>query len=125
MFNDILQDYMIQKKFSQQQMAEILEVSQKVISNWLKGNLPQGNNVLLICKKLNITPNEIFTNEQNKQINNSFNNNSGTIANTNSFNKNFNETKNLQNNEQELIKAFNELSEQDKEKALKLIKALK
>ena len=52
---------MIEKHFSQQQLADALGINQTSVSQWLLGNKkPSYESILLLYEKFGITPNEIF-----------------------------------------------------------------
>ena len=68
---EYIKEIMIENGLSQTQLAQILNVSQKTISNWLNGvDKPNAASLLAIYEKFNITPNEILninTNEEQAQ----------------------------------------------------------
>lgn len=78
--SEIIREILTENNLSQDQLAKILNVSQKAISNWVNGvDTPKGSSMLLIYEKFNITPNEILGIEEPKNfkkisITNSFNN---------------------------------------------------
>ena len=52
---------MIDKNLSQQKLADILEVNQTTVSQWLRGKKkPSYDNILLFCQKFNVEPNQFF-----------------------------------------------------------------
>lgn len=58
---DILKQIMSDNSLTQQKLADILGVNQTTISQWLLGNKkPSYDNIMLICEKFGITPNELF-----------------------------------------------------------------
>lgn len=58
---EILKQIMVEKKYSQQKMADILGVNQTTISQWLLGRKKPGyDNIKAIYDKFGITPNEFF-----------------------------------------------------------------
>lgn len=83
--SEIIKEILISNNLSQDRLAKILNVSQKAISNWINGaDTPKASSMLLIYEKFGITPNELLGIEEPKNfkrisINNSFNNNSGSI----------------------------------------------
>lgn len=60
-YNEIIKDIMVERKLSQQKMAEILQVNQTTISQWLLGRKkPSFDNIVAIYTHFGITPNELF-----------------------------------------------------------------
>ena len=58
---DIIKQLMYDNNLSQQKFANIIGVNQTTVSQWLLGNKkPTYENIDMICKKFNITPNEFF-----------------------------------------------------------------
>ncbi|MFI3164961.1 MAG: helix-turn-helix transcriptional regulator [Bacillota bacterium] len=58
---ELLEQIMIEKKLSQQKIAEILEVNQTTVSQWLLGRKKPGyDNIRSICKNFEVSPNEFF-----------------------------------------------------------------
>lgn len=58
---DILKQIMSDNSLTQQKLADILGVNQTTISQWLLDNKkPSYDNIMLICEKFGITPNELF-----------------------------------------------------------------
>ena len=58
---EILKQIMVEKKYRQQKMADILGVNQTTISQWLLGRKKPGyDNIKAIYDKFGITPNEFF-----------------------------------------------------------------
>ena len=58
-----------EKNLTQEQLAEILGVSNKTISKWECGkSLPDFSLVELLCKTLEITSSELFTGEDNNNL---------------------------------------------------------
>lgn len=58
-----------EKNLTQEQLAEILGVSNKTISKWENGkSLPDFSLVELLCKTLEITSSELFTGEDNNDL---------------------------------------------------------
>ena len=58
---EIIKQLMIEKHFSQQQLADALGINQTSVSQWLLGNKkPSYESILLLYEKFGITPNEIF-----------------------------------------------------------------
>lgn len=67
---EIIKEIMNTNKLSQMQLANILNVSQKAISNWLSGaDKPTARNVLTIYEKFGITPNELLGLEEPENFN--------------------------------------------------------
>lgn len=83
--SEIIKEILDENNLSQEELAKILNISQKSISNWLNGkSLPKVDTVIKIYKNFNITPNELLgieepQNFKNFAIKDSFNNNSGNI----------------------------------------------
>lgn len=66
---EIIKEIMETNELCQMQLAKILCVSQKCISNWINGiNLPNGQSLLEIYKKFGITPNEVLGVDELKKI---------------------------------------------------------
>lgn len=60
-YSEILKDIMNDKNLSQAKLAEILNVNQTTISQWLLGKKkPNYDNILAIYEKFDITPNELM-----------------------------------------------------------------
>lgn len=77
--SEILRDIMIDNNLSQTQLANMLNVSQKAISNWLNGvDKPNTASLLTIYNNFGITPNELLDIEQ-RQIGNEIQNQSYTL----------------------------------------------
>lgn len=54
---------MIENDLSQEKFAKIVGVNQTTVSQWLLGRKKPGlDNIVMICKKFNITPNDFFGN---------------------------------------------------------------
>ena len=61
MYIEIIKQIMIDKNLSQQKLADILEVNQTTVSQWLRGKKkPSYDNILLFCQKFNVEPNQFF-----------------------------------------------------------------
>ena len=60
-YKEIIKQIMIDNKLSQQGIADILEVNQTTVSQWLLGKKKPGyDSILLIYKKFDIEPNILF-----------------------------------------------------------------
>lgn len=60
-YQEILQQLLIDRNMSQQQLADTLGVNQTTVSQWLLGNKKPGyESIKLIHEKFGITPNELF-----------------------------------------------------------------
>lgn len=60
---DTIKDLMIENNLSQEKFAKIVGVNQTTVSQWLLGRKKPGlDNIVMICKKFNITPNDFFGN---------------------------------------------------------------
>ena len=58
---ELIKSIMVDKKLSQQKFAEEIGVNQTTVSQWLLGNKkPSYDNIITICTKFNLTPNEFF-----------------------------------------------------------------
>lgn len=58
---EILNNIMIRKGLNQQSVADILQVNQTTVSQWVLGKKkPTYDNNLSICKNFEISPNEFF-----------------------------------------------------------------
>lgn len=65
----IIEEILITNNFSQTDLALIMRVSQKAVSNWINGKeLPQVKNIITIYKKFGITPNELLGLEEPKNF---------------------------------------------------------
>ena len=49
------------KKLSLQNLAEGVGVSRQTVNDWIRGQVPKGNHLLLLCKLLDINPNTLFS----------------------------------------------------------------
>lgn len=57
----VIKSVMIEKNLSQQKFAEIIGVNQTTVSQWLLGKKKPGyDNILHICERFDISPNEFF-----------------------------------------------------------------
>ena len=66
---EIIKEILIVNGLSQDKLAQILDVSQKSISNWLNGNdVPKAHNLVRIYEKFGITPNEMLGIEEPKSF---------------------------------------------------------
>lgn len=64
-----LKKYRMFRQITQQQLANILGKSKSVISNWERGeNFPNPHECEQICRVLDITPNQLFGWEENKDF---------------------------------------------------------
>ena len=67
--HEIIKELLEENKLSQEQLAKILNVSQKAISNWVNEiDTPKASSMLLIYEKFGITPNELLGLEELKEI---------------------------------------------------------
>lgn len=58
---DIIQQLMAEKGLSQQDLADILQVNQTTVSQWLLGRKkPSYDSILLLYEKFGIEPNILF-----------------------------------------------------------------
>ena len=58
---EILNNIMIRKGLNPQSVADIVQVNQTTVGQWLLGKKkPTYNNILSICKNFEISPNEFF-----------------------------------------------------------------
>lgn len=58
---EVLKEIMTINNLSQQKLADILGVNQTTVSQWLLGKKKPGyDSIMLIYKKFNIEPNELF-----------------------------------------------------------------
>ena len=66
---EIIKDILIENDLSQQELANILGLGQKTISDWILGKtLPNSNSIIAIYEKFGITPNELLGIEERKYI---------------------------------------------------------
>ena len=58
---EILKDIMLENNLNQGKLAQIIGVNQTTISQWLLGKKkPSYDNIVSLCDKFNITPNDFF-----------------------------------------------------------------
>ena len=68
--HEIIKDILEENGLSQQALADILDVSQKAISNWVNGiDTPKASSMIAIYEKFGITPNELLGIEECKYNN--------------------------------------------------------
>ena len=48
------------KRLSLQNLAEGVGISGQTVNDWIKGQVPKGNHLLLLCKLLDINPKAFF-----------------------------------------------------------------
>lgn len=66
--SDTIKDIMHENGLSQIQIAQVLKVSQKAISNWINNiDKPNSTSLLAIYENFGITPNEILSIETKQQ----------------------------------------------------------
>jgi len=56
------------KKLSLQALAEGVGVSRQTINDWIKGQVPKGNHLLLLCKLLGANPGDFFSGDVENDI---------------------------------------------------------
>ncbi|MDD4197623.1 MAG: helix-turn-helix transcriptional regulator [Syntrophorhabdaceae bacterium] len=56
------------KRLSLQALAAGVGVSRQTINDWVKGQVPKGNHLLLLCKLLGTSPNTLFSGEAHNDI---------------------------------------------------------
>lgn len=67
--DEYIREIMINNGLSQMQLAKILNVSQKAISNWLNTiDKPNASSLLSIYEKFGITPNELLEIDTNTEL---------------------------------------------------------
>lgn len=67
--SEIIKDLLQENGLSQDQLAKILNISQKAISNWInEKDTPKASSMILIYEKYGITPNELLGIEDTKNI---------------------------------------------------------
>ena len=60
-FKEIVKDILVTYGYSQQKLADELNVNQTTVSQWLLGHKkPSYDSIEMIYKKFKITPNEVF-----------------------------------------------------------------
>ena len=58
---EVIKQLMSEKNINQQKLADILNVNQTTISQWLLGKKkPSYDNIMVFYEKFGITPNELF-----------------------------------------------------------------
>ena len=68
-FSDNLKNFRIFRGLSQRQIAMAVNKTSAVISNWEKGiNSPDLDSLEVLCKVLDVTPNELLGWEQNEEF---------------------------------------------------------
>lgn len=66
---DIIKEILSANSLSQDKLANILNVSQKAISNWVNGaDVPKASSMLLIYENFGISPNELLGIEEPKSF---------------------------------------------------------
>ena len=66
--NEVIKEILIENQLSQQALADILEVSQKAVSNCVNGiDTLKASSMIAIYEKFGITPNELMGIEEIKQ----------------------------------------------------------
>ena len=66
---EVIEEILVANNFSQADLALIMHVSQKAVSNWINGKeLPQVRNIIMIYEKFGITPNELLGLEEPKSF---------------------------------------------------------
>ena len=69
LISDIVKEILETNNLSQEKLAKILKVSQKSISNWLRGvDMPKSRSILSFYEKFGITPNELMGLEEPKSF---------------------------------------------------------
>ncbi len=63
-----IKEYAKDKKLSIQNLANEVGVSRQTVNDWINGQVPKGNHLLLLCKFFNTNPNDFFTNNIEKLI---------------------------------------------------------
>jgi transcriptional regulator with XRE-family HTH domain len=56
------------KKLSLQVIANTIGVSRQTVNDWIKGQIPKGNHLLLLCKLFSVTPNNLFFDDSAEYI---------------------------------------------------------
>jgi transcriptional regulator with XRE-family HTH domain len=51
------------KRLSLQDLADEVGVSRQTVNDWIKGQVPKGNHLLLLCRLLGVNPNAVFSDE--------------------------------------------------------------
>lgn len=58
---EIMKQLMFERNLSQQKLADILNVNQTTVSQWLRGKKkPSYDNILMLYEKFDIEPNRFF-----------------------------------------------------------------
>lgn len=63
-----IRDFTKSQKLSLQNLANEIGVSRQTINDWIKGQIPKGNHLLLLCKLLKATPSEFFKSDVENYI---------------------------------------------------------
>lgn len=56
------------KKLSLQDLADGASVSRQTVNDWIRGQVPKGNHLLLLCKLLGTNPNAFFSDETGSAV---------------------------------------------------------
>lgn len=51
------------RKLSLQNLADQIGVSRQTVNDWIRGQIPKGNHLLLLCKLLAVNPNALFSDD--------------------------------------------------------------
>lgn len=51
------------RKLSLQNLADQIGVSRQTVNDWIRGQIPKGNHLLLLCKLLAVNPNTLFSDD--------------------------------------------------------------
>ncbi|MFH1026053.1 MAG: XRE family transcriptional regulator [Nitrospirota bacterium] len=51
------------KRLSLQDLADGVGVSRQTVNDWIRGQVPKGNHLLLLCRLLGVNPNAVFSDE--------------------------------------------------------------
>jgi transcriptional regulator with XRE-family HTH domain len=63
-----LKEFAKSKRLSLQNLADGVGVSRQTVNDWIKGQVPKGNHLLLLCKLLQINPNVFFSEDIENSI---------------------------------------------------------
>lgn len=63
-----IREFAKDQKLSLQNLANKIGVSRQTVNDWINGQVPKGNHLLLLCKLLGVSPNVFFENDVKNHI---------------------------------------------------------
>ncbi|MCD6182555.1 MAG: helix-turn-helix transcriptional regulator [Candidatus Cloacimonetes bacterium] len=55
-----IREFLKEKKITQKELADKLKVTRPTVSDWIKGKIPKGKDLLALCQYFDIRPNDLF-----------------------------------------------------------------